>query len=136
MKGSFTVFFEDPFWVGIFEEEDKSGYRCCRVVFGEEPSGPELFQFIRKEYNYLKFSQDEEKVHEKKKRINPKRLARETSKHMTESPYMNKAYDVIRKNYELMKDEKKQEKREKKEMASERRFKKKNEKRKQKHRGH
>jgi len=51
---SFTVFLEGPFWVGILEIRDDDGVRVARHVFGEEPSGPELYAFgLSREYDRL-----------------------------------------------------------------------------------
>jgi len=137
MKGSFTVYYEDPFWVGVFEEDDADGaYRCCRVVFGNEPTGPELFEFIRKQYAFLSFDsilQEEKRV---EKRINPKRLARQTIRQMEETPHLNKAYEVIQKGYEERKSERKKEAKIKREEEQDLKFLLRSEKRKKKHKGH
>ena len=29
-----TVWFEDPFWVGLYERQSDRAYEVCRVVFG------------------------------------------------------------------------------------------------------
>ena len=51
---TFTVFFEDPFWVGILEISDDDGVRAARHVFGEESSGPELYAFgLSRDYDRL-----------------------------------------------------------------------------------
>jgi Protein of unknown function (DUF2992) len=42
---TFTVYFEDPFWVGVLEIIDELGVRAARHVFGEEPDGQELYAF-------------------------------------------------------------------------------------------
>ncbi len=43
----FTVFFEDPFWVGILVAE-RSGRRLVnRAVFGAEPTNAQLIVFMR-----------------------------------------------------------------------------------------
>jgi Protein of unknown function (DUF2992) len=42
----FTVFFEDPFWVGLIEESSAGGLRIGRVVFGAEPSNAEIVDFV------------------------------------------------------------------------------------------
>ena len=34
MKTSLTVFFEDPFWVGVFERVDDGKLSVCKVTFG------------------------------------------------------------------------------------------------------
>ena len=28
-----TILFEDPFWIGLYEREDDTGYAVCRIVF-------------------------------------------------------------------------------------------------------
>jgi len=38
-----TVYFADPFWVGIYERTDSSGYAVCKVTFGSEPSDTEIY---------------------------------------------------------------------------------------------
>jgi len=136
MKGSFTVYYEDPFWVGVFEEDDGSNYSCCRVVFGNEPTGPELFEFVRKSYSHLSFTSInlEEKMEDKK--INPKRLARQTIRQMEETPHLNKAYEVIQKGYESRKTEKKKDAKVKKEEEMDLKYLLRSEKRKKKHSGH
>ena len=34
IKSRLTVFFEEPFWVGVFEQETDGVIRAARVVFG------------------------------------------------------------------------------------------------------
>ena len=43
-----TVFFEEPFWVGVFERRDGSGLSVSRVVFGADPET--LLAEFRKQY--------------------------------------------------------------------------------------
>ena len=47
-RGSFTVFFEDPFWVGVYEREEPGGLTACRVVFGAEPKDGEIYAWERR----------------------------------------------------------------------------------------
>ena len=42
------VFFEDPFWVGIFERVSAGKLEACKVTFGPEPKDYEVLDFIRK----------------------------------------------------------------------------------------
>ena len=32
-SGSLTIMFEDPFWIGVFEQVDHKGLRVCKVTF-------------------------------------------------------------------------------------------------------
>ena len=51
-----TVFFEQPFWVGVFERIDNEKLSVCKVTFGAEPKDYEVYDFISREYYHLKFS--------------------------------------------------------------------------------
>ncbi|QWU15945.1 Protein of unknown function [Paenibacillus sophorae] len=41
-----TVFFEDPFWVGIVEIDENGVVKAGRYVFGAEPSAQEIWEFV------------------------------------------------------------------------------------------
>ena len=51
-----TVFFDDPFWIGVFERIDNGKIEICRVVFRQEPKDYEIFEFLLDNYYNLKFS--------------------------------------------------------------------------------
>ena len=51
----FTVFFEDPFWVGVYQRAEDGGLRACRVVFGAEPRDAEVYQFLLRNWHRLPF---------------------------------------------------------------------------------
>ena len=50
-----TVFFEGPFWAGVFERTAGGKLSVCKVTFGAEPKDQEVWEFILKHYDYLKF---------------------------------------------------------------------------------
>lgn len=70
---SLTVYFEEPFWVGVLERSDGRKYEVCKTVFGGEPTDGENYEFFLKNYNRLRFSRPvkaepiEERKKEKKK---------------------------------------------------------------------
>ncbi len=37
-----TVFFEEPFWVGVFERTEGGRLSACKVTFGAEPKEYEV----------------------------------------------------------------------------------------------
>ena len=41
-EAKLTVYFDEPFWVGVFEELDGKRLSVCRVVFGSEPTDAEI----------------------------------------------------------------------------------------------
>ena len=50
-----TVFFEEPFWVGVFERVSEGKLSVCRVTFGAEPKDCEVDDFVLKNYSRLRF---------------------------------------------------------------------------------
>ena len=56
MKTSLTVFFEDPFWVGVFERVDDGKLSVCKVTFGAEPKDYDVWEFVLRHYDELVFS--------------------------------------------------------------------------------
>jgi len=50
----FTIFFEDPFWVGILEENYNGVNYMGKHIFGAEPSNSELLQFYIYEFEKIK----------------------------------------------------------------------------------
>ena len=46
IKSRLTVFFEEPFWVGVFEQETDGVICAARVVFGAQPTDAEVFEFV------------------------------------------------------------------------------------------
>ena len=54
--GKLTVFFEEPFWVGVFERVENGKLSACKVTFGAEPRDNEVWEFVLKNYDRLRFS--------------------------------------------------------------------------------
>ena len=81
VNGKLTVFFEEPFWVGIFERIEDGKLSVAKVTFGAEPKDYEVQEYIQKCYFSLKFSPVVETVVKDIKR-NPKRMQREAKKQM------------------------------------------------------
>ena len=46
-----TVFFEMPFWVGVFEQISQEKLSVCKVTFKTEPKDYEVYHFILKNTN-------------------------------------------------------------------------------------
>ena len=76
-----TIYFEEPFWVGVFEELDGDKLSVCRMVFGAEPTDAEIYDFILKHYYHLRFSAPV-KAGIKQKADNPKRRQRNARKQL------------------------------------------------------
>lgn len=134
ITGKLTVFFDNPFWIGVFECVEKNKLSICRVVFGAEPKDYEVYDFILKNYKNLKFGSSLE-VKVKKIKNNPKRLQREVKKQSKQVGIGTKSQLVLQKQREEMKLERKKESKQIRELENRRKFELKQAKRKQKHRG-
>ena len=74
--GKLTVYFDDPFWVGVFERIEDEKLSVCKVTFGAEPKDYEVLEFVLRNYSQLKFSPSVD-VEVRKEAKNPKRKQRE-----------------------------------------------------------
>lgn len=74
-----TVFFEEPFWVGVFERVCDGKLSVSRVVFGGEPRDCEVYELVLKHFHRLQFSPAID-AEVKEPPQNPKRLQREARK--------------------------------------------------------
>nr|WP_305182540.1 YjdF family protein [uncultured Schaedlerella sp.] len=133
--GKLTVFFEEPFWVGVFEQISNGKLSVCKVTFGAEPKDYEAWDFVLKHYYELKFSPSiQSKV--KQTADNPKRRQREARKQTQASGIGTKSQQALQMQREEMKTERKQTSKEQREAEKQRQFDLKQQKRKAKHKGH
>jgi hypothetical protein len=134
-----TILFEKRFWVGIFERTDKEGYAVARHIFGGEPSDPEIHEFVLNHYAELKFGELKQ-LELQIQRMNPKRVQREVRREMEKMKESTKpstlAQDYMREELEKKKMQKKSINSAEKEARKEEQFSLKQQKRKEKHRGH
>ena len=113
-SGKLTVYFEEPFWVGVFERIEDGKLSVAKVTFGAEPKDYEVQEYIQKYYFSLKFSPAVDTVVKDIKR-NPKRMQREAKKQMQETGIGTKSQQVLKLQREQNKQERKERSREKKE---------------------
>ena len=134
-NGKLTVYFEEPFWVGVFERIEDGKLSVVKVTFGAEPKDYEVQEYIRKYYSSLKFSPAVDTVVKDIKR-NPKRMQREAKKQMQETGIGTKSQQALKLQQEQNKQERKVRSREKKEADELRMFELKQQKKREKHKGH
>ena len=113
-SGKLTVYFEEPFWVGVFERIEDGKLFVAKVTFGAEPKDYEVQEYIQKYYFSLKFSPAVDTVVKDIKR-NPKRMQREAKKQMQETGIGTKSQQALKLQQEQNKQERKVRSREKKE---------------------
>ena len=133
-SGKLTVFFEGPFWVGVFERISDGKLSVCKVTFGSEPKDYEIWDFILKHYYGLEFSQAIE-TEVKQTADNPKRRQRNIRKQLQALAVGTKSQQALQMQREEMKTQKKQVSKEQREAEKQRRFDLKQQKRKAKHKG-
>ena len=132
--GALTVFFQEPFWIGVFERISDGKLSVCKVTFGAEPKDYELGDFILKNYDSLRFSPAVATVVKETKQ-NPKRMQRKVHKQVEKAGIGTKSQQALKLQQEQMKTQRKLISREKKEAKEQRQFELKQQKRKEKHRG-
>ena len=134
VSGRLTVFFEEPFWVGVFERISEGKLSVCKVTFGTEPKDYEVYDFILKNYYCLRFS-PAVATDVKEAVRNPKRVQREVRKQMQNTGVGTKSQQALKLQQEQLKTERKIVNREQREAEKQRLFELKQKKRKEKHRG-
>ena len=135
MRISLTVFFEDPFWVGVFERIDDGKLSACKVTFGAEPKDYDVWEFILQNYDRMAFSPAVE-TETKQTADNPKRRLRNARKQTERSGIGTKSQQALQMQREEMKTERRQISREQRDAEAQRRFEMKQMKKKEKRRGH
>lgn len=131
----FTVFFEDPFWVGVWEREYGARYSAAKTTFGAQPSEAEVLEFLLTRYGQLTFSEPEAGAFRPYAEKNPKRLQREAARAVSASGVGTKAQQALKSQYEAGKQAQKETSREQRLAEEERKFQLRQEKKKAKHKG-
>ena len=134
VSGRLTVFFEEPFWIGVFERISEGQLSVCKVTFGVEPKDYEVYEFILKNYYRLKFS-PAVVVDVKEAARNPKRIQREVRKQVQNLGMGTKSQQALKLQQEQLKTKRRTVSREQREAEKQRQFELKQQKRKEKHRG-
>ena len=135
MEGKCTVYFDDPYWVGVFERADEDGYSAARFVFGGEPSEAELFQFVVQHFHELPFSPPGPIPQTSDREIGFKRRQRLARQQMQQQGIGTYAQRALQAGLERRKQERKEESREERAARQQELFLLKQERKKEKHRG-
>ena len=135
ISGKLTIYFEDPFWVGVFERIENRKLSVTKVTFGVEPKDYDVLEFINRNYYHLQFSPAVETVVKDTKK-NPKRAQRDAKKQTLETGIGTKSQQALKLQQEQNKQERKVRSCEQREAESQRIFELKKIKKREKHRGH
>ena len=129
-----TVYFEEPFWVGVFEKVEGKKLSVSKVTFGTEPKDYEVYEFLLKHYYDLQFSPSVTTIIKEVKQ-NPKRRQREVKKQLRNTGIGTKSQQALQLQREEQKLERKTRTREQRDAEKQLKFDRRQQKRKEKHRG-
>lgn len=130
-----TVFFEEPFWVGVFERMENSRLSVAKVTFGAEPKDAEVYEWILKHYTRLRFSPAVTACVKEDTR-NPKRRQRDIRKQLQHTGIGTKSQQALKLQQEQNKQERKIRTRAQREADERRSYELRQQKKKEKHKGH
>lgn len=82
-KARLTVFFEEPFYIALYERTQDGYTQVCRVVFGKEPTDAEVYEYFLNNWAKLKFSPPVPAGAVSDTRKNPKRVLREIHRQLS-----------------------------------------------------
>lgn len=131
-----TVYFEDPFWVGVYEREEDGALSACKITFGAEPRDCEVYSLLLTDWRRLEFGPAVEAGKRKRPEANPKRARRRAAEQTGGTGVGTKAQQALQLQREQYKLERRRDRRDRDKAEEERQFRLRQEKRKAKRRGH
>ena len=117
-----------------FDYENETQFYVL-VTFGAEPKDYEVYEFLLKNWDKLKFSPSIEIETAQDRKINPKRMQREISSHLQNKGIGTKAQQALKLQHEQNKVERITKSREQREAEQDRQYALRQKKKKEKHRG-
>lgn len=131
-----TVYFDEPFWTGVFERSTDGRLEAARVVYGAEPKDYDVYRMLLDHYVDLGFSVAVETERPTAMTANPKRMQREAARQIARCGIGTKAQQALKLQHEQNKLERKAHGKQAREAEEERKFDLQQDKRKQKHKSH
>lgn len=131
-----TILFEEPFWIGIYEREDNGRVEVCKLTFGAEPKDYQVYDFMLIHWDNLRFSPTMEVAKREEKCTNPKRLQRQIQKQVQQTGIGTKAQQALKLQQEQGKLARTECSRKARLAEKQKQFDLRQQKRKEKHRGH
>jgi hypothetical protein len=102
-----TVYFDESFWVGVFERSEAGRLEMARVVFGAEPKDYEIYEYIKLRFNKLEFGRPLGTSVTVDRRISPKRLQRKIRQEVSTVGIGTKAQQALQLEREAAKQARK-----------------------------
>lgn len=134
-ESKLTVYFDDPFWVGVYERISDGLLEVCKITFGAEPKDYEVYGHLLQNWHLLKFSPPVETEEKQDAKINHKRTQRVIKKQLKSREAGTKSQQALKLQHEENKILRKEKSREQREAEKQTRFVSRQRKKKQKHKG-
>ena len=99
-SASLTVFFEDPFWVAVYQRMECGRLRAAKVVFGKEPKECEIYAYFLNHWGKLRFGPPVEAQAPKDLGKNPKRVQRQVKGQLQTKGVGTKAQQAVKAQQE------------------------------------
>ena len=131
-----TVRFEAPFWICLYERGDLESCQVCRHIFGAEPRDQEVYAFLLENWRRLKFSPPVPLEAPAGRTVSPKRARREARRQTRPSAMGTKAQQALALQRKQGKEARSRRSHAEREAEEARKFALRQEKRKEKHKGH
>ncbi len=135
IMSSLTVFFESPFWVGVYQRCTGNRIEAARVVFGAEPKDAEVYAYFLENWGNLRFSPAVKQDKQPEKAVNPKRRQREVNRQLAQMGAGTKAQQALKLMREQVTAERKSTQRERRQQRKQEQFDLRQIKKKEKHKG-
>ncbi len=130
-----TVYFEDPFWVGVYERIEDDLLEVAKIVFGPEPRDYEVCDFLHRNWGSLRFSPPVEASQGVFKKPSPKRMQRQINQQMLKTGVGTRAQQALKLQQEAFQVEHRQAGKQARQDEDEKKYLLKQQKKKEKHRG-
>lgn len=130
-----TIYFENPFWVGIFERNINGKLSACRVVFGQEPKDNQVLEFVLKNDRQLRYSPEILNENVVKEKVNPKRMQRDSKRQIQNLGIGTKSQQALKLQQEKNKTVRKAKRKEQKEFKRDKMYILRQQKKREKHKG-
>lgn len=135
-KARLTVFFEEPFYIALYERTQDGYTQVCRVVFGKEPTDAEVYEYFLSNWTRLKFSPPVPAGTVSDTRKNPKRVQREIHRQLSgKMSAGTKSQQALSLQHEQAKSERRENKKQRRLLEAQQKYELRRQKKKEKHRG-
>jgi len=135
-QSKLTVYFDDPFWVGVYERISGGLLEVCKITFGAEPKDYEVYEYLLQNWHLLRFSTPVKMDEKQNVKINPKRMQRAIKKQLETQGVGTKSQQALKLQHEENKTIRKEKSRKQREAEKRMQFELRQQKKKQKHNGH